>query len=250
MFRIRKEQVEALDKAAFQAFEERVAEHVKESFPKHAELCGEEAVRKVVRIGLERAQEYGIAKEGGLQLYIDLMFLLGSSFDTDPQLPWAAEVLSDTSIEESARLDRLFEHANDYMDEVSGPNNEFIDEAQGRILEESRRKVPREALSNLEGYLAGRLKFIFPEKCRYIGDDCLQAIVALGMDRAREQGLGTERGVLVLIGLKFMLGAGADEDPQFPWVSEILNDSSLDVRERSDRLFEAATDFLKKWCAR
>src|SRR2546425_578127 len=50
-----------------------------------------------------------------MALYLDLMCLLGSSFDTDPQIPWASEMLADRSFPtQDERIDRVHTHCWEY----------------------------------------------------------------------------------------------------------------------------------------
>jgi hypothetical protein len=48
-----------------------------------------------VRRGVARAVELGFTKRGPIRLFLELEWLFGTGFDTDPQIPWAGEVLSD-----------------------------------------------------------------------------------------------------------------------------------------------------------
>lgn len=43
-----------------------------------------------MRYGLQRAESRNLQTERDAYLYLALMFMLGSLFDEDPQLPWAA----------------------------------------------------------------------------------------------------------------------------------------------------------------
>ena len=92
---IRKEQEIALENAATREFEEKMRIHLQKFFPDHCKALGEEGVLDAIRHGMRRAASYGVEIERDVCLYIDQMFAFGRDFDTDPDLPWAAEILTD-----------------------------------------------------------------------------------------------------------------------------------------------------------
>lgn len=55
---------------------------------------GDEQMLKAVRFGITQARNHGFTFRGPVQLYLELMLLFGSYFDTDPQYPWAAAILA------------------------------------------------------------------------------------------------------------------------------------------------------------
>lgn len=57
----------------------------------HFNEAGEDRVRELVRLAIERAAARGIMSAAGLSIYVPLTFLLGVGFDEDPQFPWAIE---------------------------------------------------------------------------------------------------------------------------------------------------------------
>ncbi|MBN1843959.1 MAG: hypothetical protein JW883_16990 [Deltaproteobacteria bacterium] len=86
----------------------------------HCKVLEEVNIRSAIRYGLKRAKGYGLTTERSVRLYIEMMFLLGSGFDADPQLPWAAEILNDeTILAENLRIDLLRDKAWDYVDHES-----------------------------------------------------------------------------------------------------------------------------------
>ncbi len=90
MLVIRKSQMEVFETIAARRFEEGLLDHFRAFFPQHAAVLGEAQLQRVLRYGLQRAESRGLGTERGIYLYIALMFMLGSRFDEDPQLPWAA----------------------------------------------------------------------------------------------------------------------------------------------------------------
>ena len=81
---------------------------------------GGEWLKTLVNTGVSRARGHGFTLRGPLRLYLDLMFLFGSDFDTDPQYPWAGEVLKEQGMEmERAAALRRFQ-GGDEQDRRSG----------------------------------------------------------------------------------------------------------------------------------
>jgi hypothetical protein len=124
MLEIREEQMAVFDQAARKSFEDEMVQHLAEFVPKQCEVIGEQQVRKVIQLGVERARIYSLTNRGPVRFYIELMFVFGSDFDTDPLLSWAAEILGDVLTNQMAKAGRLYEKTNDYLEKVSGPRKQ------------------------------------------------------------------------------------------------------------------------------
>lgn len=249
--RIRREQMEVFEQAAVQGLEQRLFTHLQECFPKHCQVLGEAAIRALIRFGCDRAAHHGFTAEPGQRLYLDLMLLLGSHFDEDPQLPWAAEILADRSQpDQGARAQRLHAKACEYLDRALGPNNQHLDGALRQIRQETLEGFARSGAGSFENYMIMRLSMLYPEKCQYIREDCLRNLIQRGVSFARSYGLTTERGVVLSIALMFFLGSAFDTDPQFPWAAAVLNEPSIpDPPTRANRLYAEALAYLDRWLA-
>src|SRR3954454_24480566 len=93
MWTIRSEQFDVFEQAALSHFEDDMVRHLREFAPAHAKGVGDAGLRRVIRVGIERAKSYGYSLRGPVRFYIELMIQFGSDFDTDPLLPWAGEHL-------------------------------------------------------------------------------------------------------------------------------------------------------------
>lgn len=88
-------------------------------YPERAEAIGSEGLRAMLRRGFVSASVYDIKTPRHLGVYIFLIFLLGSGFDTDPLFPWASSILNDPSVDDpSIKISRLFAKAMSYLDSV------------------------------------------------------------------------------------------------------------------------------------
>jgi len=118
MLNIRKEQSDAMDKAAIKSFKDRMVDHLNKFFPEHCEELGSEGTREAICYAVGRAAEYGISAERDICIYTDIMVVFGQDFDEDPEFPWAQEILNDDSLEDepAEKVDRLHEAATKHIE--------------------------------------------------------------------------------------------------------------------------------------
>lgn len=254
MLVMRDAQMTTFEQAAVHNFENRLLEHLKEFFPRHCEILGEEQVRKVIRLGIERAEQYELVSERDLHLYVGLMFMLGSYFDQDPQLPWAARILKDENIvDPSDRADKLHDRAMAFLNEAAGQESQYEERALRKFCE-----LPTSALSrtgedkelSFGDYMLKLLYALFPEKYQAVGDPAIRQLVRQGYQSARSYGLTDEKGSAIYISLMFVLGGGFDSDPQYPWAEAVLKDAeSVDSEKKWELLYKSALVRLGQWLA-
>jgi predicted transcriptional regulator len=254
MLVIRETQMAAFEQAALRNFENRLLGHLEEFFPKHREVLGEEQMRKVIRLGIERAESYGLVSERDLHLYVGLMFMLGSYFDQDPQLPWATKILTDENIiDPSARADRLHDRAMAFLNEAAGQESQFLERALRKA-----RELPTSALSrsgedrqlSFGDHMLKLLHAWYPEKYQAVSDPVIRQLIRQGYQVARGHGLTDEKGIAVYLGLMFLLGGGFDRDPQHPWAEAVLRDATLiDPVKKGESLHQSAMAHLEQWLA-
>jgi len=249
MLKIRKEQHDELGKISLKRFEDSMVEHIKKFFPKYYEIHGEPIIRDVIQYAIERSNTYDFTTERDVCLYINLVFLLGSNFDKDIQLPWASVILRDETITGPAtRIERLNGKVMEYLDEAVGVENEYLGRALLRIREISFEDFDRSPSPNAGSVAVVQLREIWPHKCRQLGEPVLRRLITEGMKTARSYNITSERGVVLYTALMFLLGSGFDKDPQFPWAASILNDESItNEAAKVDRLYKDSMTFLKKW---
>jgi hypothetical protein len=93
MLSLSQEQLEKLEGKP-DPFEQSVLAFLEKTYPAQCKAHGREAVAALVRAGSGRSQRYGIKTDDEVRRFIALMLLVGAEFDTDPRLPWAANILS------------------------------------------------------------------------------------------------------------------------------------------------------------
>ncbi len=252
MLTIRPEQMAVFADASVSRFERRMLGHIAEYFPAHYEIVGEQALRATIRLGVERGQAYGLTTQRDLYHYVPLMLLLGSYFDEDPQLPWAAAILKDEAVSDpGARAERLYDEAMAYLDAVAGEEGELLLAALKRLRERPVAQVWQPGSENVQTRVAGLLREVWPQKARRVGADALAQVARCAAQAARDYDVPGDLGIAVFATLMFMLGSGFSADPQFPWAAEILNDRSPEGRQRkAERLHEAGMKLADQWLAR
>ena len=257
MLVIRSAQMEAFEAAAIQAFEDRTYKHLQKYFPGHCLLLGEEQMRRVIQQGWQKAQSYDLTAECCVRSYIEFMCRLGSGFDADPLLPWAAEILNDKTVSDQIeRGDRLYDKAWDYIDHISQDYRDTTGKpTTARFMGEIRSlRHGREDVLTQSTYptfandLAWRIKNFFPAKCHYVGEQQVQNLIPRGVRSARTYGITTDRGITLFTMLMFVLGNGFANDLLLPWAKTTLNDKGITNEiDRVDRLYAEGVGFLKRW---
>ena len=246
--KLRQEQIEAFEPAARKNFEDRMVVHLKKYFGKRCEVVTESAVRDMIRYGIDRAVTYDIITQRDLCNYLSLMLLLGSDFDTDPQLPWAAEILADESIKDDpGRVARLYDRGMTYLDQAVGVDNEYLHEL-ARLRNKSVDDLAAPGEGEFEDRMLVQLDHIYPQKYGAVGEECAFDLVREGTRTAKGYGIKGERGRGVFIVVMFLLGHGFATDPQFYWAAKVLGDRSIrDEDTRVERLYKGVVRYFEKW---
>ena len=116
MLTIREQQLKVLAQEMFVSW---MISHLKEFFPREASGLDHTEMRRRILVASQRARQYGFNTESQLCRYIDLTFVLPPSFDDNPELPWASEILSDSRIKDAdTRMDLLYGAAQDYLEQI------------------------------------------------------------------------------------------------------------------------------------
>ncbi len=253
MLVIRQRQIVGLETLARRRFEDTLVDHVATYFPNHARVLGEPRVRQVIDYGLARARLHGFTSERNLCLYLDLMLMLGSNFDVDPQLPWAAEILMDPASEHpTLRIDRLTNAAMDHMDRSAGADDGHL----RRVLDGVRGDLPTrlaelDASSGLWSECAAALLVrLWPERCALLGAAGMQDLIHVAHESASHYGLHSRRARAIYLVCTFVLGSHFDSDPQHPWATAALKTEGLDAAARAMRLYNDGMAWLAGLLAR
>src|ERR1700726_163908 len=110
MLTIRDAQMAVLAQANDSQTEDRALDHLRNCIPEVCAALSETELRGIVRWGRKRSRRYGIEGEVDFFRYLNLMFMFGFEFDTNPQYPWAMRTLM-AAAKPSARIDLLIDYA-------------------------------------------------------------------------------------------------------------------------------------------
>jgi hypothetical protein len=241
---IRKAQIDELGNVPMLTFEDEMVEHLAEFSPELFNVIKENQLRIVVRFGIEQADVYGFTFRGPIRLYLELMLLFGGHFDTDPQYPWASEILKGEA-PQMERAEHLHEKTLEYQEKVSGPDAVNTRKALEGLLSMAR-NTPATKPENFESDIRREMARVFPQKTNYIGEDGITALINEGNAESAKYGFSTVRGKALIIILMYAFGHGCTEDLLYPWISRTLKDERIvDPEARAARLEKKATTWLE-----
>lgn len=218
-------------------------EHSKGFSPKLCKIIGDENLRDALRSAIRRAAGYGFTNRGPVRLYVELMFLCGSAFDTDPQYVPLGQVLR-ASGDQAERAELIHQGSLAYLAEVAGPGNVNVRDALKKLSVFAKAPIPF-MLETLPSDLLREMARMFPKKFAYAGEAGLKALIEEGITEAKKyQFIGVRQTTLIVV-LKFAFGHGCTQDPLYPWILRTLRDEKImTAAARAERLERKALTWL------
>ncbi len=244
MFVIRDLQMHALFEPLRAGLASRLSANLERYFSDQCRLLGTVSLERTVSFGIQRAARHGFVTEREVFLYLSLMFMLGSRFASDSQLPWAGEALARTGHD---KVTALYSAAMAYLDRTVGPRNE----EHLKVLLRVRRLDLATAVGLQDVDFGVSMKQLLHQlhsrKCDQLGMAGLDALLSAGTAAAARYDITCRTGRTVYIVHMFLLGSRFDDDPQFEWAKAGLTDASLpDGHLRAGRLHAAGLDYLRR----
>jgi hypothetical protein len=241
------EQLKTFGDLALGQFKAEMRLHLCGFSPALARSIDDQQQAQIVELCLARAKNYGFSQRGPVRLYLEMMLLLGSDFDTDPQYLWAQESLKGSGdSSQSERAKALYEAAQRYVNAVHGADDALFVEALKSVATFARQPfdwTTHHYLTNVT-YEIGR---VYPAKFKEIGDAGVQRLIRKAIESAQLAGLATVRGVTLIVFLMFFFGHGCLSDPLYPWLSETLTSFSASGHEEvASRLERRALVWLDR----
>jgi hypothetical protein len=109
MLIIRREQFEPFRAAARERHVHALLRHLRAMFPGRSAGLDDEELKEVIAEGRRRSATFGIVHEVSVIRFIEVMFLMGPDFDTDPLRPWAGAILNSPAITDpDEKVDLLY----------------------------------------------------------------------------------------------------------------------------------------------
>jgi hypothetical protein len=243
MLSVRTEQLQVFARFSRARFEEDMVRHSKNFSPQLCEVIGDDQLRLAVQSAIARAQTYGFTNRGPLRLFVELMFLFGSAFDTDPQYAFMNARLNAPG-DQMERAEDIHQICNNYHDKVAGEANVNVWNALRRLP-----MLVHEPLTFTNGFVAGMLQeveHVFPQKAAYIGEAALTALIDEAIATGRKFQFSSMRQGALLVALMFAFGHGCTDDPLYPWIGRTLNDERIsEPSARAERLEKKALTWLE-----
>lgn len=239
-------QIETLRQAARRSFDNEMVAHLGGFSPPLVKAIGEDQLHRVIDFGVVRAGSHGFTHRGPVRLYLELMLLFGSHFDTDPQYPWAAEILAGADPDSQMRhAGQLYEQALDYRSKVAGPDDAYTLEALSKISLLASQPLDL----SWQGFVPEMLQelaFVYPQKAAYVDNQRLESLILEGIESARTHRFATLRGAALMVVLMLAFGHGCANDPLYPWIGRTLHKQIIaDPEMRAKRLEHKALTWLK-----
>ena len=245
---IRAGQRKAFEQAARRQFEQEMVAHSKGFSPTLCEVIGDEQLLVALRSAMTRAGGYGFTYRGPIRLFIEMMFLCGSAFDTDPQYKAVGEIMR-ASGDQMQRAEQIHKLVLDNLEKVSGPGAINVRKALSDLL-----IFAQMPLTVSNGFVSGMLvemHRVFPQKAAYVGDAGLKALINEGIAEARRYRFDTTRQEALLEVLKFAFGHGCIDDPLDTWIARTpKHERIIDPAAGAARLEKKAVTWLEHVVAR
>lgn len=246
MLMIRDAQNKVFEQRARHAFEQEMVAHLAEFSPPLFKTLGEKPMLDIVRFGMARAEkQHGFNLRGPVRLYLEMMLLFGSYFETDPQYPWAAEILASLDSDQMRRAELLYDKILDYREKVAGPEDAYALKALRNISILAQHPLAISAEDFIPA-MRREITRVYPQKAAYVGEEGIDALIRKGLDGARRQRFSTARGAALIVVLMLAFGHGCGADPLYPWIGKTLKDETLaDPEARVKRLEKKALTWLE-----
>jgi hypothetical protein len=245
MLMIRKEQMQAFEKAAMASFDQEMAIHCRKFSPHICEQIGDAMLRNTVQGAISRCAAYGFTNRGPIRLFIEMAFLFGSAFDTDPQFTWSAAILR-APADQMVRAERLYAKVMDYQKKVPNPDMA----ATIRALENLSNWVGKNTFSSISKFISTmilEMNRLRPAAAVYAGEAGLTDLLLEGCAEAEKYGFPTIYGQALMGMLMFAFGHGFLDDPLHPWTKPSLKQAPPgDPTDRALALKTAACAFLER----
>ena len=244
MFSISPAQMKVFNQSALRSFEDKMLLHLRSFSPLLAKSAGEDRLRKTVQIGIHQAQGYGFTLRSSLQLYLELMLVFGTHFDSDPKYQWLRPyIVGFDGINERERKRLLYWHSTLYMDNVYGATGSHAIEVGGRVCWLNKQYL--EALGR--DFFSLGLNFLSqlqPQQWVYLNETVARVLLEQAVADSNRFGLADPAGAPLLLCLQFLFGHRVIDDPMFPWVSATLVANDLTGSDKVTQLLQRTQGFI------
>lgn len=191
-------------------FFELLVPQLHDRFPTHLHHMDDTATLHLIKTSANKGKSYGFEATCHTYYFIDLSIRLGASFDKDPQLPWAQEMLTGSS-DPWPTMKRLYPRAYYHIEYMMDRCRIDFPTHAYQAMRANWTSVLHETLTlpKLQTLFAN----IWPRKAEKMDDKILAAL-------NDQEAVLTELCKSEQIVLAFLLGSGFETDPAYPWSSD------------------------------
>jgi hypothetical protein len=217
-------------------------------YPQHCVILTDPRTRPAIDVGIARAARHGFRESMHVRPFVSLMIFLGSHFDEDPQLAWAAESLRTTArASRGAAIGDLLGETSRRMEPLVGGRGEYYRRALAWSGARSFDTIAADH-DDTDAGLHHFLRQLHRRKYDALGDDAVNRLLLAARSAAQRHGLTTPPGLVVYLGLIFLLGSGLDQDPFHPWAGDALAPSTAsDPTHKARELHTTARETLRRF---
>lgn len=239
------QQMQAFHGVGLHAFETEMVAHLRRFSPPLMATLDDTATLQVVRQGMAQAGDHGLNQRGPVRLFLELMLLFGSRFDTDPQYPWVAASLGEPDLAtQMQRAEGLYEQVSQYRAAVHGNADEHSFAALRRLRNFAAGPLDLQRETAVTA-LWQHFERLYPQKALRVGRAQMEELIRQAARQAHAAGLPTLRGVALLAVLMLAFGHACTTDPLYPWIGGTLRNPAIsDPGLREQRLESKALTWL------
>lgn len=220
MLTIRPGQLHAFEAEALAQFAARNVVRLAARYGPWCSAIGRAALRSAVNHGIARAEAYGVIEDATIERWLDLCVLLGCGFADDPLLPWASRELAASAHDCDARVQRVYDLAEDWLQRTAGSAGEHTEGALQRVVD----RPAQWWTARDDADVLARVAEIDPIKYDALArEGLLPRLVERARSIAVDAEMADARGLAIVGVATFMLGSGFPTDPQLPWVTTAWN---------------------------
>ena len=212
--KIKNEQMLTMSNLIFDRFIDEVASYCDIEYPNLSKQHGEEQLKKNLKTLIEQGIDYGFTIRGSCRYYIDLSFIFGTGFATDPQYTWILDTYKkDEKIPEIERVDTLWATVNRYLKDITGENGAY-DLAAIQAIENLNFDLFHAQTDHFDSLLMDILQRTYQGKAPYMSTQALVAFVQYGLNKSKnEYALEDKLSCSLFVLLMYFYGHEFDRDP-------------------------------------
>ncbi|CQH07443.1 hypothetical protein [Yersinia mollaretii] len=169
-------QLELLKTLSFKGYVSEVVSHCELMYPALVSLQGQERFSLHIEKAIALAKKTGFTQRGPVRFYIDMMILLGSNFEHDPQHQWAEFNKINSASSQLEKSISMYNILEQYIGAIYGESNCFFEQSLVRL-----RNLDVSHISdNKKNYRDNThelLNYIHPQRYNLLGNGAVDALI-------------------------------------------------------------------------